>query len=96
MKLEKQKLSLWGIIAGMIWIPLFILAVVFKSGTMNHIFWAVAAVAWVAAIVIGILIIVDFVSNRNSEILYLIGGILLLLFPFIGAIVLLIDRLVTK
>ena len=96
MNLTKDKLSLWAIIAGFIWIPLFILAVAIYSPTIHVIFWIVAAVAWVGSVVLGILIIVDWVQRKGDDILYLIGGIFMLIFPVVGAIILLIDRLSKK
>lgn len=93
MRWNKNQLSYWGMIAGLIFLPLFILANVFTF--LHTMWWLIAAGAWVMGIIIGVLIIVNWLSanKRDKDLLYLIGGIFLILFPFIGGLLLLIDRL---
>lgn len=95
MTLSKGKLSYWGMISGLIFIPLFILSLVL-NGSLHNTMWILTAVAWVAAVVIGVLIIVEFIGRQEKDILYLAGGIVLILFPVVGGIILLIDRIAVK
>lgn len=95
MKLNKNQLSYWGMIIGLIFLPLFIIANILTF--LHTLWWLMVSGAWIVGIIIGILIIVNWGSFKEKKsFLYLIGGILLILFPFVGGIILFIERLSTK
>ncbi len=99
MNFSKTKLAKLGVLIGLIFIALFILSMVFNDHALSWlhwIFWALTVITWIAAVVIGILIIIEALKTTSKTkpnwwLLFLIGGILLIIFPIIGAIVLLIS-----
>ncbi len=99
MNLSKTSLAKYGVIAGLAFIVLFILSMVFKnhgSSVMHWVFWIPTVIVWIFAVVIGILIIVEALKETAKTkpqwwILFLIGGIMLIIFPVIGAILLFIS-----
>ncbi|NQZ65928.1 MAG: hypothetical protein HRT99_01770 [Mycoplasmatales bacterium] len=89
MKINKNNLIKWGIVSGLVFGLLFILIWPFSSNVMKNAFWAISSVAWVSSLVIGILIIIDGAKDKK-DLLYIISGILLILFPLIGGIILVV------
>ena len=98
MNINKEKASLWAVVIGFSFLTLFILwQVGFSLGWLNTLIWISVAILWTVGVVAGVLIVVDSINQKSydtpKEILYLVGGALML-FPIIGGIVLLVARLI--
>ena len=103
MNLTKENLAKYGAILGLIAFPLFIIWWVFAGITNNsgfaHVIYLTAEISsivlWVTTVVVGILVIVEALKETATTkpewwILFLLGGIFLIIFPLVGGILLLI------
>ncbi|MCR8613114.1 MAG: hypothetical protein NC236_01380 [Mycoplasma sp.] len=90
---DRKKLSLYGMIVGYVYVVLFIIPWA-TSGAINVVFWIFTSIAWILGVIIGIFIIMHALKMKEKKdvpewwLLYLISGIVMILFPIVGAILL--------